>query len=881
MNLNPKHLGDELSLDEYNACQYLLYSMDCWNENVILDMYDVYGKHGETKYAKYKLDENSVLTREKRETYRIDKQLTSSNNTFYISMSDINANFESLNIVPFIKIYYQAPKQYTDGNNEAWTPDVTDDLEIDLWGTDEAKATELLEAATTQTELEKQYSHFFVSGSFDKKTHKIKFNLPLDLPQDSIISKRIVINFKFNNEPYIDFRNGIANTSEEIWVDNVEDLEKLVKAVPIREEPTVIRLDSNVELPKPKNSLYNDKIGDYILNKPLIIKKGQNIIIRGGTNKRSRINASISKRCFIVKPGAKLTLTNIICERGNSNVCDYDAGRGGAILVEGNYSEFGVLECTRCGFVENKANHGGAIFSYHTGLFIQSCSFDSNEAMFNGGAIYYHAQDVIMQVINIVGMVNDVVTLKALVKHLNGVGANEGKVEFYLRRDKNDYKIGEARCVNGVAEAHYTIPKIDRTTEYPIIAVYSGGQGMDNEVGTGSLKVKVPEVYTLSWATGNPTTAKKDATIHLNVKAVDINGAVSTKPTVVFTIGEEKIYATQNGNLYELIYKVDEDDITDEKDKSIEISCTTLPSVEYTSNSIKTSIKLDTTSTTSTSSSDSTYITGLYINSNSISSITESVAKTKLETYKAKGITDIYIAFTNYTNTSLRKTMECFTKARDNNKITGVRIHAKMNILYDATEKKYYDPTNTTRLSFIKKNIDYVASNFNIDGISLDYMRFSGNGEDNTRHPKITALFKTLKEYIDSKKKNYVISTSCKAEDGASSSYYGQKHKDFAQYVDYMMPMVYKTDYATSKVTTDDDWVLARTNYIINQGVDKNKIVVSLQTYKSDNSNRTLGELTTTAQKISTLKVRGVTLFREGLVQGDYVKSYKNIMEGN
>lgn len=875
MNLKPKHLGDELTLDEYNACQYLLYSMDCWNENIILDTYSVYGRNGETKYAMYRLDSNNILTTEKGETYRINAKLTDSNNTLSISMYNINGNFDKLNIVPFLKIYYQAPKEYQDGNNQSWKPDVTDNLEIDLWGSDEAKASEQLEAATTHTDLEKQYSHFFISGSFDKRTHKINFKLPTSLPQDSIISKRIVINFKFNNEPYIDFRNGVANTSEEIWVDNVEDLEKLIKAVPKNEEPTVFRLDSNVELPKPKNSVYTDKLGTYILNKPLTIGKGQNIIIRGGTNNRSRINASKSRRCFVVKPEGKLTLTNIICEYGNCNNTDYDRGRGGAILVEGNYSNFGTLECSHCSFVHNKANHGGAIFSYHSGLFLTYCNFDSNEALFNGGAVYYHAQDVTIQVNNVVGKVGEVVTLKAIVKHLNGVGANAGKVEFYRRNSNYDLKLGEARCENGIAELHYTIPTIDRTTEYPIIAVYSGGQSMDNEIGTGSLKVKVPMKYTLSWASGNSTKAKKDETIHLNVKVTDINKAVSTDPTVLFTIGDEQIYANQNGNLYELIYKVDEEDITDETKKTIEIKCSTLPSTEYVSNTIKTTITVDTTA-----AADTGYITGLFINSNSISSITEAVAKTKLETYKSKGITDLYISFTNYNTASLRKMMECFVKARDNNKITGIRIHARMNVLFDASNNKTYSPTDSTRLSFIKKNIDYVAKNLNVDGISLDYVRYSGDGKDNSRHPKITALYKTLKEYIDSKKKNYIISTCCKAEDEDSYTYYGQKHGDFAQYVDYMMPMVYKTTYATSKVTTDDNWVVARINYIINQKVDKNKIVVALQTYKSDNSNRTLAELTTTAQKISTTKVRGVALFREGLVQGDYVKSYKDIMEG-
>lgn len=872
MNLNPKRLGDDLSLDEYNACQYLLYQMDCWNEPIHLDMESSF----QGIYAEYKLDETTTLSNEKKDTYRVEKDLTSSNNKIYVAMSNFKKNIEFLHISPSVKIYYQKPKSVLDGNDELWTPDVTDSFEIKQWSVDEAEPSITLEHPVGNVELEKQFENTTFACSYNPTTNKIEIPLPTDLPKNSIISKTMILNFKFDEEPYIDFRNGKSNSSEEIWIDNLEDFENLVKAAPTNGELVVFRLDSNVELPKPPKTQSVEKLGTYYLNEPIVIKRGQNIEIRGGTNNRTRLNGSISQRCFIVKAGGKLTLKDMICEYCNSVYCDYDAGRGGAILVEGTYSDYGILQCSNCSFVHNKATHGGVIFSYHSALYVNYCNFDTNECYYNGGTIYYMAQDVKMEVSNVVIEQNKTATLKATVKKVyNNYPVNEGKVVFYIKDGKKSILVGESRVNLGIAQIPYEVPSLKQTTEFPIIAQYFGGQSMDNEEAVGTLKVKVPEVYTISWNAKNPKSIKTGETLHMNVQVVDIMGKIVTTPTVYFLMGSttKKVYGTGNGNMYELVYPITEDDITDKKNSTFEITCgieQNTEGIKHKSNVIKTTMKVE----IEEEKDNSGYVTGLFINGNS--GVTDSTVKTKLQEYKKAGITDLFVIYTTHTKEGERNLLERILKARDDNKITGIRIHPRINILNDTTTDTWYDPTNTTRIKAVKETIDYIHKNYKVDGISLDYLRYSGTGgKDNSRHPKITTLTKTITDYIKSKSKTYIISAVCKAEDDYTKTYYGQDLVSMAKNMDYLMPMIYRADYDKGKVVTDDNWVHARLKYILDNGVDKKQVVVLIQTYYKNLNRRNKDELNGTITRISGSEVKGVGLFREGLIATD--KDDKNI----
>ena len=868
MNLKPKRLGDELSLDDYNACQYLLYRMDCWTDSILIDSY--ISKDG--KFATYKLLENPLLETEKQEHYRLIGTPTASTK-FEIELSNIESKIKNLHISAQITLYYKSSETFKDGAGNTTSLDVTDPQEVPIWGANEAKETEYLET---------HYKKLIVPATYDNENQILSFSLfdknDNTIAIESIISKRIFISYKFNTFPYIDFRNGKANLDEEILVDNVEELQKLVENVPRNNSLVVFRLDSNIDVEPPVNANYAYPVGTYFLTKPIEIQEGQNIEIRGGTRDKARINASLSKRCFIIHPGGKLRLYNIACEYGQAKYATYDVGRGGAILVGYGYNTFGILECEYCTFLHNTANYGGAIFSYHAGLHLKGCTFDGNSCLFAGGGVYYQARDVTMKVANVLGKVGETVQFEVIVTTLNGGEVNEGDVDIYLK-SIDGIHIGTGRVrskvVNGkrvgVMDAlTYTLPSEVKTIEYPIIAVYNGGRGLDNDIATANLKIKVPEKYTISWVSGNVTTAKVGDVITLNAKVVGNGGVISTAPVLAFKIGDNIYQAQKNGNMYTITYKVAQEDMDEEK-KTIAISMYAIANDDYTSNTLTTTITVD---MEEEEQHIEGYMTGLYVNGNT--PITEEM----LQGWISNKITDVYVRFrysNNVSSSNATKLEALLKKDEYKNKI---RFHVALNVLYDTTEQKWYSTTDTSRINSTKNEIKYVKNNFSTcAGINLDYVRYSGgknSATTETRVKQVNEVYKTLKEYIKSLNENYIISTSVKAEDDANTSYYGQDLKAICDYVDYIQPMIYKEDYSSwSKY--EDSWVISRLEYIINLGVSVDKIMVALQGYKSSGgkySTIDIDEYTGTVRKISVKKVKGVALFREGLVPSKGSKKY-------
>lgn len=869
MNLKPKRLGDELSLDDYNACQYLLYYMDCWTDSVLIDNY--LPKQG--KFATYLLNDNTFFETEKQEHYRLVKTPTSTT-TFEIQLLDIVSKIKHLHISAKLTLYYKSPQPFKDGEGNTTTTDATGAREIPIWGSNEAKETEYLET---------HYNKITVPVDYDSEEEKLVFNLfdekNRTIPIESIISKRFFISYKFNTSPYIDFRNGKANFDEEILVDNVEELEKLIENVPHNNTLVVFRLDSNIDSELPPNASYIESVGTYFLRKPLEIQEGQNIEIRGGTQANARINASLSKRCFIIHPNGKLRLSNITCEYGNAKYATYDVGRGGAILVGYGYNTFGVLECENCLFTQNSANYGGAIFSYHAGLHLKKCTFDNNSALFRGGGVYYQARDVKMTLNNVLAKVGNEVKFMGTVRDINGQKVNEGDVDIYLK-SVDGVHIGTARVrVGEFISTPYIIPSEIKTIEYPIIAVYNGGRGVDDEIATAILKIKVPEKYTISWVSGNPTKAKIGDVITLNAKVVGNGGVLSTAPTILFKIGQKTYQAQVNGNMYTLTYKIAEGDM-DEKTKEIAISMFAIANEDYTSNTLTTKITVDVEEEQQVVNG---YMTGLFVNGSS--TITTSL----LDRWIARGITDVYVRFqynadgTTYANSNASILEGLLKQDKYKNKI---RFHVAINVLYDASKQKWYSATDSSRLSTIKLAITYVKNHFSTcSGINLDYVRYSGVGNNvsnDTKVKQVNDVYKSLREHIKSQNENYIISTSVKAEDEGNLTY-GQDLKAISDYVDYIQPMIYKEDYSSwSKY--EDSWVVKRLEYIINLKVPVNKIMVALQSYKMSGGKNTAistSELTTTVKTISAKKIKGVALFREGLIKENYLdETLAKIMEG-
>ena len=428
MRLKAKYIGDDMTLDEYNAYQYLLYHMDCWEETIHLDMEENYV--GE--YSRYMLDQSPFLLNDKHDTYKVRTDLDSSSK-LRIFLEDISRLFDKHHMEFSCVLYYKPNKAIDD---KIYEP--TDYEDIDQYNQNKSQET---------PDPEKEYQKITIPCILDDTIIEIPLwdnvnNKPL-LEKNTLIYRWLKLKIDLSKTPYIDIKNGKATEPYEILIDSLEELIKLIKRAPRDGTLTVVRLDSTIT---------------YNVPKPLIIEDGQNIEIRGGTagyitstgfkGGRAVLNGRYCKRTFIVKPGGMLKLDHLTLVNNNSigyNV--YDRGRGGAVLVESirkdnGEPKFGILKCEYCSFQNNKAVSGGAIFSYHAGVFLDTCDFINNSSTNNGGAVYFLGNDVKLHFANMTVANGTAVQLKVKITDYLARLVDEGYVDFYLKSGSEDVYLG-------------------------------------------------------------------------------------------------------------------------------------------------------------------------------------------------------------------------------------------------------------------------------------------------------------------------------------------------------------------------------------------------------------------------------------------------------
>ena len=107
MRLKVKNIGSELSLDEYNAYQYLLYNMTCWKETITLNTYTQY----QGKYADYLLLENNRLLPEKNENFTVKTAFTSTNPSLILQLSNENKLLDKKHITYDVTLHIKNQQQ--------------------------------------------------------------------------------------------------------------------------------------------------------------------------------------------------------------------------------------------------------------------------------------------------------------------------------------------------------------------------------------------------------------------------------------------------------------------------------------------------------------------------------------------------------------------------------------------------------------------------------------------------------------------------------------------------------------------------------------------------------------------------------------------------
>ncbi|RAP46458.1 MAG: hypothetical protein BZ136_07570 [Methanosphaera sp. rholeuAM74] len=873
MRLLPKEIGSECSLDEYNAYQYLLYHMPCWNEQLYL--YTDTSTNG--KYANYQLiADEEYLQPEKNNNYRIEKPFTNSHPHLQIQIDNINTLLTPENIGYTATLFIKKPTtpeqvtiEYTDETQT--TQHITETINPDPTNNQEINDT-LQDEAHPQTNIKEDYTPITIEATLENNILKIPLykDTTESLPANTLISNYIELNLNLYKKPYIDIQNGIANEPDQILVNSVKELNLLIHYAPTDGTQTTIRLDSN---------------NTYNLTKTLTIKEGQNIVLMGGTNTNAILNGTTPHRSIIVESGATLILRNITLTGNDATKCTYTKGKGGAVLVESKThnkkNTYGTLICRNCTFKDNTATLGGAIYSWHAGLNIQKCTFTNNNAT-DGGAIYYYSNDIVLEMKDIYTKPGQTITPTVQVKTYTNTNVNNGEIEFYTQWDNKKHT---ATINNGKATFTTTIPADTKLKTTNILATYPGDSINDPEQCLNTIYIQQKEEYTATIGSIDTPVYRGDwITIYATIK--DKNNNITNYPNGIFTFNNKVVNHTRSNDKYQLKIQIPET-----APNTIPITFELEENDDYKSNkatyTIDNVINKPQTTTTSTNTGTSTTnlpanITGLLLYKNSVTN--QNVTTSMIDNWINNGITDLYITINDWKNNTLLN--NTINSAKNKN----IRLHAKLNVFYDTSKsvqkwgasKGYID---LNRTETIKKLIDEITK-LQIDGICLDYLRYPGTGDkstgmnwnipEKTKVDNITNTLKTLTDYIKSKGQ-YTTSMTVMPDTTYNPPAYGQHYSQLSPLVDYLIPLTYKYQY-----NQNDTWINNVINYINNQTKNK-KIVPAIQTYTDDNhpttTKITKSNLETTMKiLIKQNKSQGIILYYEGAIE-TYPTPYNTLME--
>jgi len=189
------------------------------------------------------------------------------------------------------------------------------------------------------------------------------------------------------------------------------------------------------------------------------------------------------------------------------------------------------------------------------------------------------------------------------------------------------------------------------------------------------------------------------------------------------------------------------------------------------------------------------------------------------------------------------------------------------------TTYKYETKTgqSTAYVDGLIKSITDIVKNYGIDGIHLDYIRYSGSGDNAAYlHPggteAITSFVQRVNVAVKAIKPKVAISAALMPECSTNAKYYGQDYTKLAPYLDFLVPMIYKGNYKK-----DSAWIGTTTKWIVEHSGGK-PVVAGLQTYRSDNDLTQIpaNELNEDIAAAINNKASGYALFRYGLIEEDF-----------
>ena len=204
-----------------------------------------------------------------------------------------------------------------------------------------------------------------------------------------------------------------------------------------------------------------------------------------------------------------------------------------------------------------------------------------------------------------------------------------------------------------------------------------------------------------------------------------------------------------------------------------------------------------------------------------------------LNDLSSKGVTDIFLNFKAYELYG-KSGVESWVSSATN---VGIKVHMWVQAFYSG-DTGWVNPVKDGKenTAYFTKKINEVktyAAIKGLSGIHFDYLRYSGDG-DNAAYKNtggtaaINSFVKQAVSAIKAINNKLTVSCALMPETSSMEKYYGQDYTVLSQYMDVIVPMVYKGNYGqdTSWITTTTKWY-----------VDNSKgatVWTGLQTYNSD-----------------------------------------------
>ncbi|MEE1116898.1 hypothetical protein [Methanosphaera sp.] len=261
--------------------------------------------------------------------------------------------------------------------------------------------------------------------------------------------------------------------------------------------------------------------------------------------------------------------------------------------------------------------------------------------------------------------------------------------------------------------------------------------------------------------------------------------------------------------------------------------------------------KIDTEDTKTVKESSSTTTQSIFVTINS------QVSPTNVTVWKNSGITDVYVQVnhinTNVYNMNNLKNVITLTKS------SGIKVHAWV---YCFVEKNTYKVTDT-RATLVKNQVKTLINNYNIAGVCLDGVRYSGIKISEVNEKKITNFVKDIHTIVKNKNSNLLVSVCVLPEKENTKKYYGQNYAALSPYTDVMLVLSFKYDYKSNDV-----WMKSAVSYVKNEAKSSNVVGV-IQTFKTvsgKNVKLTASELTNDVNAIISAGSNGYSLYKYGFI---------------